>query len=103
MKLYRYINYSELDAYDNLIPILKLNTYNVFKETPKGYWFNDLFAYKRKFKRWVSKTAKERFAYPTQEEALFAFKKRKLSEISILQSRLSFAKKALILANNHKI
>ena len=67
-------------------PTLILNEYNLHKETPKGYWigYGDLESY-RSNSRWVSKTGKKRFAYPTKEEALINFIKRNEMRVKILK------------------
>jgi hypothetical protein len=70
--------------------------FELISETPKGYWiklfscFND--------KKWVSKDGKNRYAYPTEREALVNFKARKTRQIYILETKLSRAKQALGLA-----
>jgi hypothetical protein len=46
-------------------------------------------------KKWVSSTSKKRFAYPTKEEAVNAFRKRKERQVSILEERLRHARQAL--------
>lgn len=67
--------------------------FELIDETPKGYWiklfscFND--------KKWVSKTSRNRFAFPTREEALINFEARKKRQIQILKAQLSNAKYAL--------
>jgi len=65
--------------------------FELLKETPKGYWIKEDFG----FKKWVSKTAKKRFAYPTKKEALINLIKRKERQIRILESRLNEAKNVL--------
>jgi len=104
MKFYRYdqINY-EYEAE------VKLNEYALLKETPCGYWIlSDPIYYhvisKPMFadgnKRWISKTARKRFAYPTKAEALNSFKIRKERQIGILSGQLENAKEALQKAND---
>ena len=67
------------------------NSYRVIKETPCGYWI-DAFSDKNK---WVSKTARKRYAYPTRYEAMINFKARKNCQIRILYGQLQRAKDAL--------
>ena len=55
-------------------PILKLETFEVIKETPCGYWFKPITG---GVPRWCTKYAKKRLAYPTKEEALESFIRRK--------------------------
>jgi hypothetical protein len=76
----------------NIYPLtihLELRKFFLIKETTKGYWigYNRLQKYK-----WISKTSKKRFAYPTIEEAKINFIKRKESQIKILTSQLKVAK-----------
>jgi hypothetical protein len=54
-------------------------------------------------KRWVSKTSRKRFAYPTLKEALHNFRARKNRQISILTHRLERAKTALNIAKGDTI
>lgn len=49
----------------------------------------------RKNSKYVSNWGRNRFAYPTKEEALFNFQKRKEKEIKILEHKLWFAEKSL--------
>ena len=53
-------------------PRLELRTFEMVKETPKGYWIS-LYGLSYSKKRWISKTSRKRFAYPTEEEALRNF------------------------------
>jgi hypothetical protein len=76
MQFYRYANYG-----DEII----LETYNLHRETPKGYWITQQYWIKNK---WINKTSTKRFAYPTKEEALESFKKRKYRQRIILNSQL---------------
>jgi hypothetical protein len=56
------------------------------KETPKGYWIVP-FPYGGK-RKWISKTAKKRYAYPTKSEALGSLLRRKLREISLCKQKI---------------
>jgi hypothetical protein len=81
-------------------PKLELRTYNLFKETPKGYWIgygNTNYGHFY-WKKWVSKTTKKRFAYPTEEEALINFIKRTERRIGILDNQLMACKISLNIA-----
>jgi len=76
-------------------PSLVLHTYNLQAETPKGYWIgygHPNNGYNRGDSRWVSKTAKKRYAYPTKEEALHNFIKRTERRIKILEYQAWFCK-----------
>jgi hypothetical protein len=59
--------------------------YTVQSETPCGVW---LSGYPRK---WVSNTARRRFAYPTKELALDSFRIRNARRISYLKRDLKVA------------
>jgi len=109
MKFYRYeaVVYAELDRDGEFcspsirIPKIELTTLNLHKETPKGYWIgyghpdNGLQSHSR----WVSKTAKKRYAYPTKEEALFNYIKRTEKRIKILKGQLKECEYGLMNAN----
>lgn len=113
MKLYRYEanQYANLD-YDgefttSTIPNIKLELkeFDVIKETSKGYWIGHINQYGIVYidlKRWISKTSKKRFAYPTKEEALNNFILRTEKRISILNKQLLISKIALNIAKNNK-
>lgn len=91
MKLYRYENITYIIGDEdygitNRRVVIQLRDYQVQKETPQGYWIYP--------KRWVSKTANKRFAYPTLKEAWRSFKLRKKRQIQILSLRLEIAREA---------
>jgi hypothetical protein len=69
--------------------------FELIKETPCGYWITDLFDHDHLYKRWVSKTARKRYAYPTREGALKSYIKRKEKQIVIMESDLSLIKAGL--------
>lgn len=100
MILYRY----EFVDYGMRFPDtdLRLYTFSLVKETPKGYWIiqNDWFQPR---KRWVSKTAKKRYAYPTKQEALTSFIKRKQRYIKILEHKIMSNEAALNVAKQLKL
>ncbi len=88
-------------------PKVLLSEYLVTKETECGWWIG---GNKPKFephsfhtytsKKWVSKTTRKRFAYPTKEEALVNFKARKQRQILIIKGQLERAKEALLIIEN---
>jgi hypothetical protein len=85
-KLYRY----ERQNYpDGRVKVFLLSI-PIIKETPKGYWINNAYR-----KRWVSKTGKKRYAYPTQADAIVNYRKRTGFYIRILESQLHSAKLSL--------
>lgn len=97
MKFYRY----EDLAFSDKVQIIE-KTFELVKVTPCGYWIkeNSWFAEE---KRWVSKTTKKRYAYPTQKEAMISFKTRKRMQIQILQGRLNQAIEALYQTDQYSI
>ena len=104
MQFYRYeaVVYAELgieeygsSRYPN--PSIVLYTYNLHKETPKGYWIG--YGYPNSLQShstWVSKTAKKRYAYPSKEEAITNYIKRTERRVKILKSQLRISEIALI-------
>lgn len=77
MNLYRYKRIIGEDEDDTSVILL---TYQVIKETKKGYWFN-LHGVKKK---WTSKSAKRRYAHTTKIEALESFITRSSNYIGFL-------------------
>lgn len=82
--LYRYEGYSEY---------FLANPYKIkiMKETPKGYWVHE-----EPHRRWVSKTGRKRYAYPTKELALENYIARKLSQIKHHERGIHLAKEGLM-------
>lgn len=72
---------------------VKQRKFKVIKGTPCGYWIQ-LFDFSDD-KKWISKTAKKRYAYPTEKAALTSFIARKKRQIEILKTQLYIAKIAL--------
>lgn len=75
---------------------LILEKHPISAETPKGYWIS-LYCGNHK-DRWVSKTAKKRFAYPTVKEAFDSYLARKLSYVKHARRQLARAEADLHLA-----
>ncbi len=78
---------------------LKLETYNLHKETLKGYWigFGEIDKLHSK-PIWISKTSRKRFAYPTKKEALNNLIKRTEIRIGYLSGEINMCKNGLNLA-----
>lgn len=98
--LYRFddVKYASLDEFDNITrPTVQVQQrrFKVISETPCGYWINLFESFDDK--KWVSKTAKKRYAYPTIEEARISFKARKLRQLQILETQISQVKQAIAL------
>lgn len=96
-KLYR-INYTYSRYYDSeterffgpTIVDICTTEYNITKETNKGYWIDS--------GRWVSKTGRKRFAYPTIEEAVNSIIARKNKQLKILRDQIDIANSVLNLS-----
>lgn len=93
-------------------PELFVEVLYMIRETPKGFWISTDPHYKETGEavyyigdrlRWVSKTARKRYAYPTLEEALENFRARKRRQIEILSYRLERARAALGIAKGETI
>ena len=101
MKFYRYEakQYAVLDMDGEYVtpthpnPKLELTEFVLKRETPKGYWIG--YEHWDLGQRWVSKTAKKRYAYPTKEEALTNYIKRTERRVSILKRQLLVSEIAL--------
>jgi len=76
--------------------------YRLKKETPKGYWIVNAegVEYDRK---WVSKTTKKRYAYPTRREAMDSFLARTKCRISILNRQAKECEYALLAAKRENL
>jgi len=90
------------------IYVLEPLEFSLLKETPCGYWITDKkvpgkwsISWLEKPK-WVSKTSKKRFAYPTKEEALESLRRRKLRQREIIKSALRFIEETLQLCRTEK-
>lgn len=108
-KFYRYeaVQYSsyneELEVLSYRSTSLELREYNLHKETPKGYWIG--YGKIGEFQgssRWVSKTSRKRFAYPSKKEAIDNFIARSERRIKILDNQISSVRIALNLAKEKK-
>lgn len=112
MKFYRYEirQYSSYgrDMEGEIIPsnfpprvALESLEFELLRETPCGYWIctTGFFFWKK----WVSKTSRKRYAYPTKEEALKNFKKRTEKRVKILLNQVYACNEGLKLAKDIKI
>jgi hypothetical protein len=82
-------------------PKLELRTFDLISETLKGYWIGYSGLRPLKFK-WISKTSKKRYAYPTKEEALNGYISRTKRRLDILNYQLSSCKIGIDLAEMEK-
>lgn len=107
MKFYRYEakEYAvlgmdgEYESSDIPNPKIELQRYRLIKETPKGYWISQCWDKKPYFKRWISKTSRKRYAYPTKAEALQNYIKRTERRIKIMKRQVWACEIALRNAN----
>lgn len=120
MKFYRYeaIEFAQMDSdtgeyIDRVFPNpqLQVNEYDLLKETPKGYWIgygslNEALRNNKKgvyyWKKWVSKTSRKRFAYPTKDEAIENYIKRTEKRLKILEWQVMECRVGLDLAKAKK-
>ena len=86
--LYRYDVVNSLDAL-----FLQLHMFPIIKRTLKGAQI-DVWGRKK----FVLLSGRKRFAWPTKEEALFSFQKRKEAQIRILKNQLETAEEGLRLS-----
>ena len=113
MKFYRYetkifASISDDIGYTfSLLPDVKLHlyTYELYKETPKGYWITHQSIFpggwdKLLWKKWISKTSTKRYAYPTKKEALINYIKRTERRIKLLEGQINISRSGLALAKN---
>lgn len=71
-KLYRYERGYEVDSDYIHDGSIRLDIHNIMRYTEKGYWIRKGHELLGK-ERWVSRTGKKRYAYPTTDEALVNF------------------------------
>lgn len=85
--LYRYEGY---DTYSLTHPW----ELEILRETKCGYWIVDHDKYPTG-EKWVSKTGRKRYAYPTAKEAMVNYIARKNRQIKYLNRMLALANKGL--------
>lgn len=98
MYLYRYIDISYGSMIDDDhggghcwdIRVL-LKQFFVYKETPCGYWIGDHGVFSTKYRRWVSKTSRKRFAHASRDDAWTSYLARKDRQIAIYKAKLERA------------
>jgi len=98
MKFYRY---EESVFTDERVKVLE-KIFISIKETVHGYWIVREFNYRTLIPskpRWISKTSRKRYAYPTKKEALVSFLARKKMQLFILETRILRASEAKAIAN----
>ena len=85
MKFYRYHDY-----HSDRKCTVHLEAFELIKETKCGYWIKAFIGKKR----WVSKTSKKRYAYPTKKEAAYNFLRRKQMQRIYAERNMDRVKKA---------
>jgi hypothetical protein len=102
MEFYRYTDVS----YENG-PKIELSTFKMIKETPCGWWilqhWDSEWYVPNENKRWVSKTARKRYAYPTKKEAMTSFEARKIRHLSILKAQALYVENVLDLIEKNEM
>ncbi len=90
-----YASFSDEYGESSFPPTVKLTVIKIplIKRTPKGAWIG----YTEGSKKFVLLTANKRYALPTMEEAKESFLARKKKQISIYESRVTHAKRAIAL------
>jgi len=86
--LYRYDGCANFDGFC-------CTEYKILRETECGWWIkydnNYIVAHNNKAEKWVSKSGKKRFCYPTKLEALNSLYHRQNMRIKILNSQLTIS------------
>lgn len=97
MQFYRYEEQAEEDSLAP--PKLLCYEYSLEKETSCGYWIvPQVGVHCRMRRRWVSKTARKRYAYPSKAEALTALIARKRRQKTICEYQIDLAIATIIVA-----
>ena len=89
MEFYRYHEWHQTVGFGGHTVHIDVEEFTLVKETPKGYWIKHKWDHFNDHKRWVSKTARKRHAYPAKDEAWVNFKARKSKQQKILKNQLS--------------
>lgn len=105
--LYRYTS-SDYGDEDEILIRLHRAKFPIVSRTPKGVrietgnyeWKDGKYI---RITKWVSNTAKKRFAHPTREEALTGLYWRKKRQIGILNYQKTVAKKTLLLIKKEEL
>jgi len=105
MTFYRYdTTYDEYNGVE-----IRIEEFILHKKTPKGYWIIPSWmkdrsdASEAKYATWILKSSKKRFAYPTKQEALTSFIRRKTQQIRYCKRDINSATAALRIAEKIKL
>lgn len=77
---------------------LCLESFRTVGETPCGYWIS--YGYGDDRDRWVHKTSRRRFAYPSKGEAWESFCRRTHKFVARAEATLAHANANLLMVNN---
>lgn len=98
MQFYRYEEMMEEDSLSP--PKLHCYQYSVEKETRCGYWIMPQVGFHGIKRRWVSKEARKRYAYPSKNEALKGLIARKRRQKVICEYQIDLAIATIAVAEN---
>lgn len=90
---YHYIRH-HLDEI-TIVTKITLIEYVAIKETPSGYWLNEVSAFGGCKDFFVLKESKKRWAYPTKDEAIESLKQRSLKRKTYLKRDLRYVEDLL--------
>lgn len=79
---------------------MEYEEYRLVKETEKGFWIKvgEDWDSKEPITKWVSKTSKKRFAYPTKKEAVYSFQRRNQRRLDIVKFQVEESEKCIEMA-----
>lgn len=84
-------------------PKIELDKWKLFKETRAGFWIVPEILPLERWKKWIPKKSKKRFAYPTKEEAFTNLKARTYRRAGILEWQLEGVEKAILKIEQHPL
>ena len=94
-------HYRLRDCLTNIGVTVSIERFKVIKLTPQGCWVVSEYSplwltpedlIKRKYAKWVSGVSHKRYCYPTMEQAVASFKRRKEVQLSKLEHQLAQVK-----------
>lgn len=78
--------------------------FHVLRETPCGYWVQEMYgSFAVGDPVWMSKVARKRRAWPTMEEALDSYYRRKRKQTAIMEHRWKAARQSRDWAREERI
>ena len=94
-------HYRLRDCLTDIGVTVSIERFKVIKLTPQGCWVVSQYSpqwlasqelIKRKYAKWISNTSNKRYCYPTMEQAVTSFKRRKAAQLSKLEQQLAQAR-----------